>query len=256
MNSGSVSILDIPAISGAYFFPRRDAPHDVHEIEVPGATLGCHVSIEDKSRPTLLHFHGNGETIADYAHSDFHEFAELGLNQVYVEYRGYGASSDRPKLVEMLDDGEAVLNQLDLSPKNVIAFGRSIGSLYAIELAARQSELAGLVIESGIADPAERFLTYADLSSVEATEQSVQDEVKKHFDHQAKLTSYQNPVLILHAKGDHLIDISHAERNHQWSASERKRIVRFDFGDHNTIMPYNRDQYFHELRDFIELVFA
>ena len=249
------SVLDTAAISGAYFFPRRVAPRDTKLIEVPGAKLGCHVSIEDTTRPTLLHFHGNGETVADYVDGNFHEFENLPVNLVYVEYRGYGASTDRPALVEMLGDGEAVIRQLGLCAAKVIAFGRSVGSLYAIELAARQPNLAGLIIESGIADPAERFLNYADLSSVAANEDDVKAEVEKHFNHKEKLNSYTNPVLVLHAKNDHLVDISHAERNYAWAGSHAKRIVRFDFGDHNTIMPFNLEKYFQEVRDFIQMTF-
>jgi len=65
----------------------------------------------------------------------------------------------------MLGDGEAAINAAGIKPERAIALGRSIGSLYAIELAHRQPTLAGLIIESGIADPLERFLTYADLTT-------------------------------------------------------------------------------------------
>ena len=73
----------------------------------------------------------------------------------------------------MLGDGEATVKAAGLAPERVIAFGRSIGSLYAIELAHRQPALAGLILESGIADPSERFLTYADLTAAGITESHV-----------------------------------------------------------------------------------
>ena len=46
-------------------------------------------------------------------------------------------------------------------------------------------------------------------------------EVERHFDHKKKLSSYNNPLLILHTENDGLIDISHAERNHQWAGSTK-----------------------------------
>jgi len=82
-------------------------------------------------------------------------------------------------------------------------------------------------LESGIADPAERFLTYADLTAAGITEGDVIAEVERHFNHEKKLSEYKNPLLILHTENDGMIDISHAERNYQWAGSTQKRLVRF-----------------------------
>ena len=85
-------------------------------------------------------------------------FESFGLNTLFVEYRQYGASTGKAQLVAMLGDGNAAMKAAGLEPEKVIVFGRSIGSLYAIELADRQRNIAGLIIESGIADPSEQFL--------------------------------------------------------------------------------------------------
>lgn len=223
-------------------------------IEVNGSAIACHATITHPDSLTLLHFHGNGETIADYVDGDFHQFYQLGVNVVFVEYRGYGRSTGQPQLSAMLGDGECVVRQLGLAFDRVVAFGRSMGSLYAIELASRHPELAGLVIESGIADPAERFLKYADLSEAGCCEADVRRAVAEQFDHQKKMAAFTNPVLILHAENDQLIPISHAERNHSWSGSTNRRLIRFPYGNHNTIMPFNAAEYFQGLRDFLEAI--
>ena len=246
------SILDHPAISGAYFFPNSKSPRDATMIEVDGAKIAIHCGELDPTNLTMLHFHGNGETIADYVGSDFHGFNDIGVNMVWVEYRGYGRATGEPQLVAMLGDGERVVQALGLSFDRVIAFGRSMGSLYAIELASRQPTLAAIVIESGIADPAERFLTYSDLDAAGVSEADVQAEVRRHFDHQRKLSEFRNPVLILHAENDHLITLSHAKRNFAWSASPNKKLVVFPHGDHNSIMPFNHVEYFDELRSLVQ----
>ena len=233
-------------------FPNPKSPRDAKMIEVDGATIAIHCGELNPAKLTMLHFHGNGETIADYVGSDFHAFNDIGVNMVWVEYRGYGRSTGKPQLVAMLGDGERVVQALGLSFDRVIAFGRSMGSLYAIELASRQPTLAGLVIESGIADPAERFLTYADVAATGSSEDVIRAEVATHFDHQKKLAAYQNPVLILHAENDHLITVSHAERNFKWSASANKKLVVFPYGDHNSIMPFNHAEYFGELRTLVQ----
>jgi len=154
----------------------------------------------------------------------------------------------------MLGDGEAATAAAGIVPEKVIAFGRSIGSLYAMELVHRHPQIGGLIIESGIADPAERFLTYADLSAAGIDESDVLAEVKRHFNHNRKLSGYGGPLLILHTERDGLIDISHAERNLEWAASSQKRLVRFEMGDHNSIMAWNRDEYFTAVREFVETI--
>jgi len=243
--AGSVgtSILDHPAISGHYLFPQPRFP-----------TLACYRKVVDPEEYTVVHFHGNGETVADYVPDVADMFAELGLNSLFVEYREYGASTGQARLVSMLGDGEAIVKAAGLAPEKVIAFGRSIGSLYAIELVHRQPSVAGLILESGIADPSERFLTYADLTAAEMSEDEVVAEVKRHFNHKKKLSQYTNPLLILHTENDGLVDISHAERNYKWAGSTQKRLVRFPRGSHNTIFSVNMNEYLTAVGKFVDAV--
>ena len=219
-----------------------------------GVQLNCYLRVVDPDGCTLVHFHGNGEAVADYVPDLADAFTRLGLNTLFVEYRQYGGSTGQARLVAMLDDGEAALRVAGLDPRKVLPFGRSIGSLYAIELARRQPDVAGLILESGIADPAERFLAYADLSAAGLDEQEVLAEVRRHFDHQVKLAGYRGPLLIMHAEHDGLIDISHVERNYSWAGGSRKKLVRFPIGDHNSIMAFNRDEYFAAMKSFVTAV--
>ena len=154
----------------------------------------------------------------------------------------------------MLGDGEAAIKAASLTPDKAIAFGRSIGSLYAIELVHRQPAMAGLILESGIADPSERFLRYTDLTAAGITESDVVAEVERHFNHEKKLSQYKNPLLILHTENDGLIDIKHAERNHQWAGSTQKWLLRFPFGNHNTIFGLNMKEYLAVIGDFVDAI--
>jgi pimeloyl-ACP methyl ester carboxylesterase len=158
------SILDHPAISGRYLFPQPRSVDDPFMVEVAGAELACYRRIIDPDKFTVVHFHGNGEAVADYIPDMAEAFANLGLNSLFVEYREYGGSTGLARLVSMFGDGEATIKAAGLAPDKVIAFGRSIGSLYAIELAHRQPAMAGLILERGIADPSVGFLTFAYLT--------------------------------------------------------------------------------------------
>lgn len=251
---GAASILDNPAISGCYLFPQARCVDDPFTVHVAGAELACYRNILDPAAFTFVHFHGNGEAVADYVPWMADAISALGLNSLFVEYRQYGGSTGKAQLVAMLGDGEAVIGAAGIAPEKVIAFGRSIGSLYAIELVHRQPAIAGLVLESGIADPSERFLAYADLSGTGVTEPEVVAEARQKFNHKLKLSGYKNPVLVMHAEHDGLVDISHAERNFNWAASPQKRLLRFPFGDHNSIMGRNGAEYFKALSDFVSMI--
>ena len=220
-------------------------------VQVHGVELACYYKQNNPDAFTLVHFHGNGEAVADYVPWITDLYTELGLNLLLVEYRQYGGSSGKAQLVAMLGDGEGAMQAIGIPPSRAIVFGRSIGSLYAIELASRQPDIAGLVLDSGIADPCQRFLKYGELEAAGISEREVQEESIKYFDHHSKLSRYKNPLLILHTEHDGLIDISQAETNYQSAGSERKRFERFPKGNHNTILTVNLPRYFAVLREFI-----
>lgn len=246
-----MSILDHSAISGRYLFPQDRTVDDPFMVDVDDAQLACFHRVIKAEAFTVVHFHGNGEAVADYVPFMADVFADMGLNSLFVEYRDYGGSTGEAKLVAMLSDGEAAMNAADISPEKAIVFGRSIGSLYAIELAHRQPNIAGLIIESGIADPSERFLTYADLEPAGFDEADVKAEVKRTFNHKQKLSGYTHPLLALHTEHDGLIDISHAKRNHKWASSKQKQLVRFPNGNHNTIFRANLTEYMDAVKSFV-----
>ena len=245
------SILDSAAISGCYLFPQSRLVDDPFIVEVDGIELASFRRVVDPENYTIVHFHGNGEAVADYVPDMADHLASLGLNSLFVEYRQYGGSTGRAQLAAMLGDGQAAVAAAGIAPAKVVAFGRSIGSLYAIELANRLPGIAGLILESGIADPAERFLAYADLAAAGIEETDVLAEVKRDFDHRHKLSGYTGPLLILHTEHDGLVDISHAERNYAWAAGAKKYLVRFSAGDHNSIMAWNRDEYFEAIANLV-----
>jgi alpha-beta hydrolase superfamily lysophospholipase len=193
-----ISLLDHPSISGKYLFPQNRKLKRPFVVRVNNVELACFQRIVDNSGFTLIHFHGNGEAVADYVPFMADVFEDMGLNQLFVEYRAYGGSSGEAKLVAMLADGEAVMQAAGISESDVLA------------------------------------------------------EVAKHFNNQSKLSGYTNPLLILHAENDRLIDISHAERNEAWAGSKYKRLVRFPNGDHNTIFPANMNPYIAAVKEFVE----
>src|SRR5450631_2227699 len=98
-NLSTASLLDNPILSGGYFYPWPNRFEDPFFVEGDGFRLGCRYRRISAAAPTMIHFHGNGETVADYV-GDFEErIAGLGVNLLLAEYRGYGMSSGVPALV-------------------------------------------------------------------------------------------------------------------------------------------------------------
>jgi pimeloyl-ACP methyl ester carboxylesterase len=249
------SLLDHPVLAGRLFFPRRSTVSDPLLVTAADGTsrLACFRMAPHPGAPTVIHFHGNGEVVSDYVPDMAEEFANFGVNVLFAEYRGYGASTGaQPALGAMLDDAAAVLDASGERPESVILFGRSIGSLFAIELAARYPKVRGLILESGIADPLERTLFRVAPEELGVSRAELAQAIASRLDHRAKLGSYGGPLLVLHAANDQLVVPSHAERNFAWSAAAPgdKELVLFPRGNHNSIFLSNYSEYTAALRRF------
>lgn len=255
-----MSILNHPRICEAYFFPQPNRCPEAIAVDVGDAVLRCFHYCPHPELPTLVHFHGNGESVKGYVQGSFPAFisTELcGINVLMIEYRGYGGSSGAAELVTMLSDGARVLKALSIPPSRVVAYGRSIGSLYAIELASRCSDLAGLVIDSGIANIRERFLDNLNLQrAVEGLSiEELEAEIAVHFDHRQKLSRYRGPLLLFHTENDGIIHLNHAERLFEWGVDASKELRVYYVGNHNTIFRENYRDILFSLRLFCQRAF-
>jgi hypothetical protein len=229
-------LLDHPLIGERYFFPRPDRVDRPEIIESGGIELRCYRDRAGDGAPVVLHFHGNGEVVADWAAELPAALAAAGISTLLAEYRGYGGSGGSPALGSMLDDALAIADAAG-PPQRTVVYGRSVGSIYALEVASRRP-VAGLVIESGIADIRQRLAIRLDASELGATDAELDAAIADQLDHRAKLEAFAGPVLILHAAGDHLVGAEHARQLAGW-AGDRGELLLFDRGDHNSIWAYN-----------------
>jgi alpha-beta hydrolase superfamily lysophospholipase len=62
---------------------------------------------------------------------------------------------------------------------------------------------------------------------------------------------YHGATLVMHARHDDLVDVSHAERLFEWAA-EPKTLKIFERGGHNDILFFNFDAYFESIKTFID----
>jgi hypothetical protein len=220
------------------------------EVE-QGVRLGWGFWVKSLEAPTLLYFHGNGETVADY---DWFApaYLERGMNLFVIDYRGYGKSSGEPTFVNTLSDARTVFAALrrllaeEGFRDSVFVMGRSIGSIPACELAAHHDgEFRGLIIESGAANN----FRYRWRRHLPRRENALGEDGV--FLNKVKLRGYGGPLLLLHGLHDAIVPFSEAEENHRNAGSPDKRLVSIEAG-HNDIMSVDGATYFGAIEEFVE----
>lgn len=243
-------ILDHPVLTERYFFPLRVPFQNPFWVDSDGTRLACFYAHNHPGAKTIVMFHGNGEVVPDYIQLYLPVIENLGLNCFLVEYRGYGMSDGIPGLATLLADVEPIIQSIPVPPRDLILFGRSLGSLYVLQGVSLYPEIGGLIIESGIADMMERVLQRAAPSELGISLDELERAVNTAFNHRQKISSYQGPTLIMHAKYDSLVNYRHGLALHSW-AGGRKELILFSRGDHNTIFHENQLEYLQILKDFL-----
>jgi pimeloyl-ACP methyl ester carboxylesterase len=180
------------------------------------------------------------------------DVAGLGVNLLLVEYRGYGGSTGSPQLGKMIDDVSVVRQACGLAPQDTFLYGRSVGAIFAVEWASQQPDIAGLILESGVANPHQRLAIRLDPEELGVDPATFAAACAERLDHRAKLAAYSGPLLVFHAAGDSLVGVDHAHSHMEWAASSEKQLVLFPRGDHNTIMTYNWSQMRAHMREFFQ----
>lgn len=167
----------------------------------PAFALHCKASEQAR---TVVHFHGNGEQLADVAALAL-LMRERGLNVLAVEYPGYGlAAAQSPSEQALYEAAEAVLSHLHdallVPPSAVTLQGQSLGTGVASEMALRGhgSRLALLSPYTSIPDVAARLLPLLPARYA----------VVDRFETEKKAPRISVPTLIIHGERDALIPAS------------------------------------------------
>ncbi len=251
--------LDRPEVLSFLFHP-RPAQHGRpvgKAIEYAVAVekdvhIGCRFFIAEAAAPSILFFHGNGEIAADY--DDIAPaYNRLGINFLAADYRGYGSSSGTPTASAMARDALVILTGIRkwrVQHKHIgplFIMGRSLGSVSALELAARYpNDIQGVIIESGFAytEPLLRFL------GVRTKNLGITEE--DGFGNYEKVSRCTKPLLVIHAQHDQFIPVSDAQALLKNCPAGRKQLIIIPGADHNSILRFAGPDYFTYIKDFIE----
>jgi len=155
----------------------------------------------------ILYFHGNGEDIHLSRELLTHIRDSLNIIVIAVEYPGYGLYKGNSSEQQIQQDAEAVFDYLttkmSLHPRNIIVFGRSIGSGPATWLASRKN-IGALVLMSAF-------------TSIRAVVHHLAGKwaqylIKERFNNLEHISRVTCPTFIVHGLKDRLIPFKHAQQ--------------------------------------------
>jgi len=172
---------------------------------------------------TILFSHGNAEDLGDIRPL-LETFNEHGFSILAYDYQGYGTSEGKASENNAYKDIEAaysyLVDKLNIPPKRIIAYGRSVGGALAIHLACHE-EIGGLILESSFVT-AFRVVTRIPLLPFDK------------FRNIDKIEQVRYPVLIIHGKEDQIISLWHGQRLFEF-ANEPKLKLWIEGAGHNDL---------------------
>ncbi|MCM8819309.1 MAG: alpha/beta hydrolase [Candidatus Omnitrophica bacterium] len=192
---------------------------------------------KDNLLPTILYCHGNGGNISDRVEI-IKLFFDAGFNVFIFDWRGYGLSGGKPSekglYIDVVSSYNYLVNKLNISPKNIIVYGESLGSVAAIYLSARKS--VSLLILNGAFSSAydmactifpflPRFILKAILSL--------------KFDSISQIKNINIPKLFIHSKDDEIVPFALAEKLFKEAPLPKEFYITE--GLHNDALSLNED---------------
>ena len=163
--------------------------------------LAWYAPARGPGKATLVYFHGNAGHIGHRA-GKVRPYLDAGHGVLLVSWRGYGGNDGSPTEDGLYRDGRAAfafLDGLGVAPETTVAYGESLGSGVAVQMA-RERRVGGVVLESpytSIASLAAHHYWY--LPAVWL--------VRDRFDSLSKIGGIDAPLLVLHGERDRVVPV-------------------------------------------------
>jgi abhydrolase domain-containing protein 17 len=248
-------LLFIYTCFGIYIFFRADSmmflpqpvsykdTKDILKLPVTAAEQISAIYLPNpQAKYTLLYIHGNAEDLGD-VRPMLDRLQGLGFSVFAYDYRGYGTSDGTPSEQNAYRDADAaytyLTQQLKISPKQIIVYGRSIGGGSATELVTRH-KTAGLILESTFTSAFRVILPFPLLPF-------------DKFTNLDKLKQVHCPVLVMHGEIDRTIPIQHGQKLYQAASAPKISLWVKDAG-HGEVPAIAGNRYDEALLSFQKLI--
>jgi pimeloyl-ACP methyl ester carboxylesterase len=176
-------------------------------------------------KPLILYFGGNAEEVS-WMIAEARERTP-GLGWLLVNYPGYGGSDGAPSEAAISADALRWYDHAgkELGAKEIIAFGRSLGSGAAVTLASQRALKAVVLVTpyDSLVEVAKRHYPFLPVSLM----------LRHPFDSVARAPKINVPLLCIAASRDEVIPPVHAQRLYEaWGGP--KRWLLLEEAGHNT----------------------
>ncbi|MDJ0733111.1 MAG: alpha/beta fold hydrolase [Nostocaceae cyanobacterium] len=198
----------------------------------------------------LLYLHGNGINIgANVAHAN--RFYQLGFSVLLIDYRGYGRSDGSfPNEVQVYEDAavawDYLVQQKQIPPSQIFIYGHSLGGAVAIDLAVKQKEAAGLIVESSFTSVKDVVIHRNNFWMF-----PVDLMLTQRFESINKVSNLKMPVLFIHGTADLTVP-SFMSQNLYKAAPEPKTIMMVTGAGHNNAAEVAAYEYIQAVKSLIE----
>lgn len=204
--------------------------------------------VNSEQQPVLLFLHGNAGNIS-HRRASLEIFHRLGLNQLIVDYRGYGKSTGTPGedglYLDAMATWDYLLHNRNFTADQVIIFGRSLGGAVATQLAS-QVQPRGVILESS-------FSSARDMARHTFPLLSHLLYLRYDFNSLERVPLIRSPLLILHSPQDEIIPYDSAEKLFK-AAGQPKAFFQLQ-GDHNNGFYLSQPMYQQALADWLQSLY-
>ncbi len=230
------------------------APNEVIEPRAQGAELLRIEGSEGRTvyalyarapagAPTVVHFHGNGEQLADQGPL-VRALSAAGLGACAVEYPGYGlAGSAAPGEQNIYADAETALRHLEslgVPASSMVLEGQSLGTGVAVEMARRGygSRLVLISPYTSMVDMARHIAPFLPVGFL----------LTERFETAPKAPGIALPALVIHGEDDELIPLSMGRRVAK--LLPHAKLVVVAGGHHNDLFAVDGRELIRRIVDF------
>jgi uncharacterized protein len=188
---------------------------------------------ESANAPAILFLHGASWNLSWHV-DRISRWRAMGFSVLGIDYRGFGLSpGELPTEAGAYADAQRGwdhLRRLAPAASQRLVYGHSLGGAIAIELAARNPDLAGVIVES-------TFTSIRDMARVRTSAARFLpvDAILNHrFDSLSKIPKLNAPLLILHGTADEVVPHRMSEALYA-EARALKQLVLFPGLGHSNI---------------------
>lgn len=222
--------------------PKKSSADARHVIKIPlpnHQQISAIYLVNPKARYTILFSHGNAEDLS-IANRYMRQFNREGYSIIAYDYPGYGSSDGHPSEKSCYEAIKAVYDYLiqtkHLSPKQIIAFGQSLGSGVTVELATH-FPVNKVILQSAFVSAYRVATTYPLIAF-------------DKFNNLNKIAKISVPILFIHGNQDKFIPDWHSKALFT-AAKAPKKLFIVNGANHQNVASIGGKAYWATIKKFI-----